>query len=142
MANLLLAQYKRQLVSFLLNNLNLMSMKKVLTRVFKVHGFGVRAALKIGVSKYTQMNGEFAIGSIQTPIGEFSVKQSVLDEYEEGKGVKQDDFKAVKFYQKACGLNNGTEVYIKSRSFCMKTTRAKKEQGVKLGSPKGTGKSK
>ena len=28
------------------------------------------------------------------------------------------------------------------RSFCMKTTRAKKEQGVKLGSPKGTGKSK
>ncbi|CAC9507502.1 hypothetical protein [uncultured Gammaproteobacteria bacterium] len=28
--------------------------------------------------------GEFAIGSIQTPIGEFSVKQSELDEYEEG----------------------------------------------------------
>jgi TPR repeat protein len=28
--------------------------------------------------------------------------------YEKGKGVKQDDFKAVKFYQKACGLNNGT----------------------------------
>ena len=28
--------------------------------------------------------------------------------YEEGKGVKQDDFKALKFYQKACGLNNGT----------------------------------
>ena len=25
--------------------------------------------------------------------------------YEEGKGVKQDDFKALKFYQKACGLN-------------------------------------
>jgi TPR repeat protein len=22
--------------------------------------------------------------------------------------VKQDDFKALKFYQKACGLNNGT----------------------------------
>jgi TPR repeat protein len=28
--------------------------------------------------------------------------------YEEGKGVKQDDSKAVKFYQKACDLNNGT----------------------------------
>jgi hypothetical protein len=28
--------------------------------------------------------------------------------YEEGKGVKQDDFKAVKFFQKACDLNNGT----------------------------------
>jgi TPR repeat protein len=27
--------------------------------------------------------------------------------YEEGKGVKQDDFKAFKFYQKACGLNDG-----------------------------------
>jgi hypothetical protein len=27
--------------------------------------------------------------------------------YKEGKGVKQDDFKAVKFYQKACGLNDG-----------------------------------
>jgi hypothetical protein len=27
--------------------------------------------------------------------------------YEEGKGVKQDDFKAVKFYQKACDLNDG-----------------------------------
>jgi hypothetical protein len=26
--------------------------------------------------------------------------------YEEGKGVKQDDFKAVKFYQKACDLNS------------------------------------
>jgi TPR repeat protein len=25
--------------------------------------------------------------------------------YEEGKGVKQDDFKAFKFYQKACDLN-------------------------------------
>jgi TPR repeat protein len=25
--------------------------------------------------------------------------------YKEGKGVKQDDFKALKFYQKACGLN-------------------------------------
>jgi TPR repeat protein len=24
------------------------------------------------------------------------------------KGVKQDDFKALKFYQKACDLNNGT----------------------------------
>ncbi|WP_369177962.1 DUF3275 family protein [Candidatus Thiodubiliella endoseptemdiera] len=28
--------------------------------------------------------GEFAIGSIQTPIGDFSVKQAELDEYEEG----------------------------------------------------------
>jgi len=28
--------------------------------------------------------GEFAIGSIQTPIGEFSVKQAELDEYQEG----------------------------------------------------------
>ena len=28
--------------------------------------------------------------------------------YKEDKGVKQDDFKAVKFYQKACGLNDGT----------------------------------
>ena len=25
--------------------------------------------------------------------------------YERGKGVKQDDFKALKFYQKACDLN-------------------------------------
>jgi hypothetical protein len=25
-----------------------------------------------------------------------------------GKDVKQDDFKALKFYQKACGLNDGT----------------------------------
>jgi hypothetical protein len=25
--------------------------------------------------------------------------------YEEGRGVKQDDFKALKFYQKACDLN-------------------------------------
>jgi TPR repeat protein len=25
--------------------------------------------------------------------------------YEKGKGVKQDDFKALKFYQKACDLN-------------------------------------
>jgi hypothetical protein len=28
--------------------------------------------------------------------------------YEEGKGVKQDDFKALKFYQKACDLNDGS----------------------------------
>jgi TPR repeat protein len=27
--------------------------------------------------------------------------------YEKGKGVKQDDFKALKFYQKACDLNLG-----------------------------------
>jgi hypothetical protein len=27
--------------------------------------------------------------------------------YEEGKGVKQDDSKAVKFYQKVCDLNDG-----------------------------------
>jgi TPR repeat protein len=26
--------------------------------------------------------------------------------YKEGKGVKQDDFKALKFYQKACDLNS------------------------------------
>jgi TPR repeat protein len=28
--------------------------------------------------------------------------------YKEDKGVKQDDFKAVKFYQKACDLNDGS----------------------------------
>ena len=28
--------------------------------------------------------------------------------YEKGKGVKQDDFKALKFYQKACDLNDGS----------------------------------
>jgi TPR repeat protein len=28
--------------------------------------------------------------------------------YKEGKGVKQDDFKTLKFYQKACGLNDGS----------------------------------
>jgi TPR repeat protein len=28
--------------------------------------------------------------------------------YEKGDGVKQDDFKALKFYQKACGLNAGS----------------------------------
>jgi hypothetical protein len=27
--------------------------------------------------------------------------------YEKGKGVKQDDFKALKFYQKSCDLNDG-----------------------------------
>jgi hypothetical protein len=27
--------------------------------------------------------------------------------YEKGKGVKQDDFKALKFHQKACDLNDG-----------------------------------
>ncbi len=27
--------------------------------------------------------------------------------YTNGRGVKQDDFKAVEFYQKACGLNSG-----------------------------------
>jgi TPR repeat protein len=26
--------------------------------------------------------------------------------YEKGKGVKQDDFKALKYYQKACDLNH------------------------------------
>jgi TPR repeat protein len=30
--------------------------------------------------------------------------------YEEGKGVKQDDFKAVKFFQKACDLNDGSNI--------------------------------
>jgi TPR repeat protein len=28
--------------------------------------------------------------------------------YIKGKGVKQDDFKTLKFYQKACGLNDGS----------------------------------
>jgi hypothetical protein len=28
--------------------------------------------------------------------------------YKEGKGVKQDDFKAFKFFQKACDLNYGS----------------------------------
>ena len=27
--------------------------------------------------------------------------------YEKGKGIKQDDFKALKFFQKACDLNSG-----------------------------------
>jgi TPR repeat protein len=27
--------------------------------------------------------------------------------YDKGEGVKQDDFKAVEFFQKACGLNTG-----------------------------------
>ena len=27
--------------------------------------------------------------------------------YDKGKGVKQDDFKAVEYYQKACGLDDG-----------------------------------
>jgi TPR repeat protein len=27
---------------------------------------------------------------------------------QEGKGVKQDDFKALKFFQKACDLNDGS----------------------------------
>jgi TPR repeat protein len=27
--------------------------------------------------------------------------------HDKGKGVKQDDFKAVEFFQKACGLNDG-----------------------------------
>jgi TPR repeat protein len=63
--------------------------------------------------------------------------------YEKGRGVKQDDFKALKFYQKACDLNYGSGCFnLGLSSFCMKTTRAKKEQGVKLGRPKGTRKSK
>jgi TPR repeat protein len=32
--------------------------------------------------------------------------------YEKGKGVKQDDFKAFKFFQKACDLNDGGIVCI------------------------------
>jgi TPR repeat protein len=28
--------------------------------------------------------------------------------YKKGKGVKQDDFKALKFFQKACDLNDGS----------------------------------
>ena len=31
--------------------------------------------------------------------------------FDKGKGVKQDDFKALKFYQKACGLNDGSGCY-------------------------------
>jgi TPR repeat protein len=42
--------------------------------------------------------------------------------YKKGKSVKQDYFKALKFFQKACDLSSFS--------------------GVKLGSPKGTGKSK
>jgi TPR repeat protein len=33
--------------------------------------------------------------------------------YKKGKGVKQDDLKALKFFQKACGLNDGM------KSFCL-----------------------
>lgn len=36
------------------------------------------------VRKILGKYGEFAIGTIQTPIGEFSVKQAELDEFEEG----------------------------------------------------------
>jgi hypothetical protein len=32
--------------------------------------------------------------------------------YEEGKGVKQDDFKALKFHQKACDLNDGNGCFV------------------------------
>jgi TPR repeat protein len=31
--------------------------------------------------------------------------------YDRGKGVKQDDFKALKFFQKACDLNSGGGCY-------------------------------
>jgi hypothetical protein len=38
--------------------------------------------------------------------------------YEEGKGVKQDDFKALKFFQKACDLNDGiTRLLVKLECF-------------------------
>jgi TPR repeat protein len=40
--------------------------------------------------------------SCLTPLP-FSYESPRLDE--KGKGVKQDDFKALKFYQKACDLN-------------------------------------
>lgn len=36
------------------------------------------------VRKFHSKYGEFAVGTIQTPIGEFSVKQQELDEFEEG----------------------------------------------------------
>jgi TPR repeat protein len=36
----------------------------------------------------------------------FFIRKSKLM-YEEGKGVKQDDLKALKFFQKACDLNSG-----------------------------------
>jgi TPR repeat protein len=32
--------------------------------------------------------------------------------YEKGKGVKQDDLKALKFFQKACGLNDGSGFFM------------------------------
>jgi TPR repeat protein len=32
--------------------------------------------------------------------------------YEEGKGVKQDDFKALKFFQKACDLNDSSGCHL------------------------------
>jgi hypothetical protein len=32
----------------------------------------------------------------------------LLVKLEKGKGVKQDDLKALKFFQKACGLNDGS----------------------------------
>jgi TPR repeat protein len=35
--------------------------------------------------------------------------------YKEGKGVKQDNFKALKFYQKACDLNDGSGCLHKSK---------------------------
>jgi hypothetical protein len=35
----------------------------------------------------------------------------------EGKGVKQDNFKALKFYQKACDLNNGSGALKQVSSF-------------------------
>jgi TPR repeat protein len=34
--------------------------------------------------------------------------------YEKGKGVKQDDFKALKFHQKACDLNDGNKSKIRA----------------------------
>jgi hypothetical protein len=40
--------------------------------------------------------------------------------YGKGKGIKQDDFKALKFFQKACDLNNGT---IRATTAIIQTTR-------------------
>jgi hypothetical protein len=48
-----------------------------------------------------------------------------LDMYEKGKGVKQDDFKALKFFQKACDLNDGNGcfnlglLYEEGRGLCL-----------------------
>lgn len=49
--------------------------------------------------------GEFAIGSIQTPIGEFSVKQAELDEYQEGSYAGSFVISNIKTISSAFGTN-------------------------------------